>query len=157
MIPPTGCCFFDFFTTVSWVVHFWDFWWKGERTCAILLACSWWCCFQCSAIVFCRRQISSRSDFIHNRGFIPPKADLTKKALAYASAFFWSWWPDSNRRPVDYESTALPTEPYQRLTHYIVSFFVAFVKCFFHFSDIIFLAFSIVLWYNKIYAYYFHL
>ena len=25
----------------------------------------------------------------------------------------WSWWPDLNRRPADYESAALPTEPYQ--------------------------------------------
>ena len=24
---------------------------------------------------------------------------------------FWSWWPDLNRRPADYESAALPTEP----------------------------------------------
>ena len=23
----------------------------------------------------------------------------------------WSYWPDSNRRPADYESAALPTEP----------------------------------------------
>ena len=26
---------------------------------------------------------------------------------------FWSWWPDLNRRPADYESAALPTEPHQ--------------------------------------------
>lgn len=25
--------------------------------------------------------------------------------------FVWSYWPDSNRRPADYESAALPTEP----------------------------------------------
>jgi hypothetical protein len=25
----------------------------------------------------------------------------------------WSWWPDLNRRPADYESAALPTEPHQ--------------------------------------------
>ena len=24
---------------------------------------------------------------------------------------FWSYWPDLNRRPADYESAALPTEP----------------------------------------------
>jgi len=23
----------------------------------------------------------------------------------------WSYWPDLNRRPADYESAALPTEP----------------------------------------------
>ena len=26
-------------------------------------------------------------------------------------ALFWSYWPDLNRRPADYESAALPTEP----------------------------------------------
>ena len=26
---------------------------------------------------------------------------------------FLSWWPDLNRRPADYESAALPTEPHQ--------------------------------------------
>ena len=26
----------------------------------------------------------------------------------------WSWWPDSNRRPADYESAALPAELHQR-------------------------------------------
>ncbi len=29
----------------------------------------------------------------------------------------WSWWPDSNRRPADYESAALPTEPHQQKTN----------------------------------------
>ena len=24
---------------------------------------------------------------------------------------WWSYWPDLNRRPADYESAALPTEP----------------------------------------------
>ena len=27
----------------------------------------------------------------------------------------WSWWADSNRRPADYESAALPTEPHQQI------------------------------------------
>ena len=27
--------------------------------------------------------------------------------------FTWSWWPDLNRRPADYESAALPTELHQ--------------------------------------------
>ena len=26
----------------------------------------------------------------------------------------WSWWPDLNRRPADYESAALPTELHQQ-------------------------------------------
>lgn len=36
---------------------------------------------------------------------------------------FWSWWPDSNRRPVDYESTALPTEPHQHIKRYLLYHF----------------------------------
>ena len=27
----------------------------------------------------------------------------------------WSWWTDSNPRPADYKSAALPTELHQRL------------------------------------------
>ncbi len=30
----------------------------------------------------------------------------------------WSWWPDLNRRPADYESAALPTEPHQHQRDY---------------------------------------
>ena len=37
---------------------------------------------------------------------IPPNAKLIKK---------WSLWEGSNRRPVDYESTALPTEPHKHV------------------------------------------
>ena len=28
----------------------------------------------------------------------------------------WSWWTDSNPRPVDYKSTALPTELHQQIS-----------------------------------------
>ena len=38
-------------------------------------------------------------------GFYNEKAALANKDC------FWSYWPDSNRRPADYESAALPTEP----------------------------------------------
>ena len=37
---------------------------------------------------------------------IPPNDRLIKK---------WSLWAGSNRRPVDYESTALPTEPHKHV------------------------------------------
>ena len=30
-----------------------------------------------------------------------------------ATLFSWCWWPDSNGRPTDYESVALPTELHQ--------------------------------------------
>ena len=39
------------------------------------------------------------------------KKQKTKIPIAYAIGIFWSYWPDSNRRPADYESAALPTEP----------------------------------------------
>ena len=32
--------------------------------------------------------------------------------------FFWSWWTDSNPRPADYKSAALPAELHQHLTQY---------------------------------------
>jgi hypothetical protein len=31
-----------------------------------------------------------------------------------AGQIFWCWWPDSNGRPTDYESVALPAELHQR-------------------------------------------
>ena len=34
-----------------------------------------------------------------------------KKSSICEPFLFWSYWPDSNRRPADYESAALPTEP----------------------------------------------
>ena len=34
----------------------------------------------------------------------------------------WSWWPDLNRRPADYESAALPTEPHQHNNNSILDF-----------------------------------
>lgn len=51
-------------------------------------------------------------------------------------AFYWSWWRDSNPRPVDYESTALPTEPHQRLPLFsasliIISHLLSFCNTFF--------------------------
>jgi hypothetical protein len=36
--------------------------------------------------------------------------------------FTWSWWPDLNRRPADYESAALPTEPHQHNNNSILDF-----------------------------------
>ncbi len=34
---------------------------------------------------------------------------------------YWSWWTDSNPRPADYKSAALPTELHQRL-NFVLSF-----------------------------------
>ena len=35
--------------------------------------------------------------------------------LGNSPIFTWSWWTDSNPRPADYKSAALPTELHQRL------------------------------------------
>ena len=34
-----------------------------------------------------------------------------QKSTRKGCLFVWSYWPDLNRRPADYESAALPTEP----------------------------------------------
>ena len=49
---------------------------------------------------------------------------------------FWSWWTDSNPRPANYKSAALPTELHQRMSvtnnaRETISQFLRFVKCFF--------------------------
>ena len=35
--------------------------------------------------------------------------------LVNSSVFTWSWWTDSNPRPADYKSAALPTELHQHI------------------------------------------
>ena len=47
----------------------------------------------------------------------------------------WSWWTDSNPRPADYKSAALPTELYRRLKQntLIIATKASFVKHFFAF------------------------
>ena len=58
-------------------------------------------------------------------GFEPPKAlpaDLQSVPFGHSGnppniwVFNWSWWTDSNPRPADYKSAALPAELHQRLT-----------------------------------------
>src|SRR5258706_3952792 len=39
----------------------------------------------------------------------------TTRMLAAMAPGTWCWWPDSNGRPTDYESVALPAELHQRL------------------------------------------
>ena len=44
--------------------------------------------------------------------------------LGNSPIFFWSWWTDSNPRPADYKSAALPTELHQHffvLSYNIIS------------------------------------
>ena len=53
-------------------------------------------------------------------GFEPSKsltADLQSAPFGHSGTYpcmkFWSWWTDSNPRPADYKSAALPTELHQ--------------------------------------------
>ena len=51
---------------------------------------------------------------------------FSRKNLSGLTDRKWSWWTDSNPRPADYKSAALPTELHQRLTlnYYITDFCV---------------------------------
>ncbi len=59
-------------------------------------------------------------------GFGPPKPKQQIYSLPHLTALErshimyivknWSWWTDSNPRPADYKSAALPTELHQRLS-----------------------------------------
>ena len=52
----------------------------------------------------------------------------------------WSWWTDSNPRPADYKSAALPTELHQHLTgSIIIANAGAFVNSFFSKSHFFFM------------------
>ena len=67
----------------------------------------------------------SSTGLVGEGGFEPPKAlpaDLQSVPFGhsgippYSLAPDWSWWTDSNPRPADYKSAALPTELHQHLT-----------------------------------------
>ena len=45
-------------------------------------------------------------------------AGATRRKKKATQRVAWSWWPDLNRRPADYESAALPTEPHQHQRDY---------------------------------------
>ena len=62
-------------------------------------------------------------------GFEPPKAspaDLQSVPFGhsgippYSFRSGWSWWTDSNPRPADYKSAALPAELHQRFTSPVI-------------------------------------
>ena len=66
---------------------------------------------------------------VEEGGFEPPKsltADLQSAPFGHSGTLptysvtkgehkKWSWWTDSNPRPADYKSAALPTELHQQL------------------------------------------
>ena len=52
------------------------------------------------------RRVTAGFRFKRNRRL--QKTSLVQKCTRLV---FWSYWPDLNRRPADYESAALPAEP----------------------------------------------
>ena len=48
---------------------------------------------------------------IASRYFGSAGSSQSKSSEFFIRSFAWSYWPDLNRRPADYESAALPTEP----------------------------------------------
>ena len=63
---------------------------------------------------------SDYSVLVGRGGFEPPKsltADLQSAPFGHSGTYpykkNWSWWTDSNPRPADYKSAALPTELHQ--------------------------------------------
>ena len=66
-------------------------------------------------------------------GFEPPKSvttDLQSAPFGRSGIppyeLFWSWWTDSNPRPADYKSAALPAELHQQFQQQIEYYHVAF-------------------------------
>ena len=49
---------------------------------------------------------------------LPPLATREHSHVHYSKK--WSWWTDSNPRPADYKSAALPTELHQRLNAWLL-------------------------------------
>ena len=61
----------------------------------------------------CLRRNSDRSPPARSRHVISAvrAAAESKAPRVFPRGLRWSYWPDLNRRPADYESAALPTEP----------------------------------------------
>ena len=62
----------------------------------------------------CRHALDQLEKAIISYSFIEFLSQTQKAAKPFCNdlaAFIWSYWPDLNRRPADYESAALPTEP----------------------------------------------
>ena len=62
------------------------------------------CCFAERAL---RANATKYYEYFRNRR----RADFGRKKSSLTLRASWSYWPDSNRRPADYESAALPAEP----------------------------------------------
>ena len=68
-------------------------------------------------------QISTGFHLVGEGGFEPPKSvttDLQSAPFGHSGILpyevvWWSWWTDSNPRPADYKSAALPTELHQHI------------------------------------------
>ena len=88
---------------------------------------------------------------MHNRFTVCPLWPLGNSPIFTSlSTCAWSWWTDSNPRPADYKSAALPAELHQQLsrnrsavsTMIIIADGAWFVKGFFTFSGVFLLFFG---------------
>ena len=59
-------------------------------------------------------QVKSLLCYEIKKNKIVPKNTKPAK-LNVLAGFAWSWWTDSNPRPADYKSAALPTELHQHI------------------------------------------
>ena len=68
------------------------------------------------------------SDVVGEGGFEPPKSVTTDLQSAPFDRSgippyeIWSWWTDSNPRPADYKSAALPAELHQQIQQQNLSY-----------------------------------
>ena len=83
---------------------------------------------------------SSGSALVGEGGFEPPKSlttDLQSAPFGHSGILpyliellvkKWSWWTDSNPRPADYKSAALPAELYQHLSNEQVVYYQTSIR-----------------------------
>ena len=74
-------------------------------------------------------------------GFEPPKPKQQIYSLPHLAALershiinyvrlkAWSWWTDSNPRPADYKSAALPAELHQHLLTFLSATYIVYHVC----------------------------
>ena len=89
-------------------------------------------CRNSTGFVFGGRRWIRTTEVVDNRFTVCPLWPLGNspifnfilKAYCLNSKLLWSWWTDSNPRPADYKSAALPTELHQRISPCLLSSFL---------------------------------
>ena len=86
---------------------FWSYWpeYCGGKAASVKLRIS----LRSAGIAFGKSQLRCEKYSFSNHA--SHQATVSTKKGEALPLPFWSYWPDSNRRPADYESAALPAEP----------------------------------------------